>query len=88
MSERFQDRYYDEENEIEPISSPREILSNVAEDKLKNRSERKAIKKYKEIIKQYNSYISMKRYLTSRTQLDINAIRNLEINILKIDMSN
>ena len=85
MSERFQDRCYDEENEIEPIPSPREILSNVAEEKLKNRAERKAIKEYKEIIKQFDSYIAMKRYLTSRTTLDIKAINNLEINILKID---
>lgn len=85
MSEKFQDRYYDEENEVEPILSPREILSNLSEENLKNKAERKAIKKYKEIIKQRNSYIAMKRYLSSRTTFDINAIRNLEINILKID---
>lgn len=85
MSERFQDRYYDEENEIEPIPSPREILSNVAEEKLKNRAERKAIKEYKEIIKQLNSYIGMRRYIASRTTLDIKAINNLEKNILTLN---
>lgn len=85
MSERFQDRYCDEENEIEPIPSPREILSNVAEEKLKNRAERKAIKEYKEIIKQLNSYIEMRRYIASRTTLDIKAINNLEKNILNLN---
>ena len=85
MSERFQDRVYDEENEIESIRTPRDILSNVAEENLKSRAERKAIKKYKEIIAQINSHISMKKYLISRAPLDINAIRNLEINILKMD---
>ena len=75
----------DEENKIEPILTPREILSNVAEESLKSRTERKAVKEYKEIIKQFNSYTDMKKYLISRTPLNIEALNNLEINILKLN---
>ena len=78
MSERFQDRYYDEETRIKPIPSPREVLSKVAEKNLKSRAERKAIKEYKEIVKQFDSCIAMERHLASRTSLDIKIIKGID----------